>query len=82
MYQLTAMVRRLTRALFGHTSQVNVLGKQNKSQKTLLCEARDVSNAQANLSLPHSRAISVTSLGTCTVQFDPEHTAGVTKFTL
>ena len=51
------MMRRLTRALFGHTSQVNVLGKQNKSQKTLLCEARDVSNAQANLSLPHSHVL-------------------------
>ena len=37
--------------------QVNVLGKQNKSPKTLLCEARDVSNAQADLSLRHSHVL-------------------------
>ena len=39
--------------------QINILGKQNKSQKTLLhvCEAGDVSNAQAVLSLRHSHML-------------------------
>ena len=41
--------------------QINVSGKQNQSEKR--CEARDVSNAQADLSLPpFARAISVISL--------------------
>ena len=35
--------------------QVNVSGKQNQSQKR--CEARDVSNAQADLSLLHSHVL-------------------------
>ena len=46
-------MRRLTRVLFDHTfPQINVSDKQNQSQKR--CEARDVSNAQADLSLRHS----------------------------
>ena len=35
--------------------QINVSGKQNQPQKR--CEARDVSNAQANLSLLHSHVL-------------------------
>ena len=50
---LNATMRRLTRVLFDHTfPQINVSDKQNQSQKR--CEARDVSNAQADLSLRHS----------------------------
>ena len=48
--------------------QINISGKQNQSQKR--CEARDVSNAQTDVSLRHSHV------------HDPDHTACVTKFTL
>ena len=48
--------------------QMNISGKQNQSQKR--CEARDVSNAQTDVSLRHSHV------------HDPDHTACVTKFTL
>ena len=51
---LTAMIGRLTRLLFGHTFrklafQVNTINQIN--------EARDVSNAQADLSLRHSHVL-------------------------
>ena len=67
-------------------SQVSFL--DNKiNHKTLLCEARDASNAKADLSSPFARTISVISLGTCTCttqlqtsMFD--RTACVTKVTL
>ena len=44
--------------------QINALGKQNKShaqKKTLLhvCEAEDLSNAQADLNLRHSHMLKV-----------------------
>ena len=42
--------------------QVNILGKQSKSQKILLCGARDVPNAQADLSLGHSHVLQVSLL--------------------
>ena len=59
MYQ-TAMVRRLSLVL-PYFPQINVSGKQNQSQKHY--EARDVSNAQADLSLRHSHVLlSVISL--------------------
>ena len=48
--------------------QMSISGKQNQSQKR--CEARDVSNAQTDVSLRHSHV------------HDPDHTACVTKFTL
>ena len=48
--------------------QMSISGKQNHSQKR--CEARDVSNAQTDVSLRHSHV------------HDPDHTACVTKFTL
>ena len=47
---------------------MNISDKQNQSQKR--CEARDVSNAQTDVSLHHSHV------------HDPDHTACVTKFTL
>ena len=53
---LTAMMHRLTRVLFGHTfKKITVSGKPNQSQKC--CEVRDVSNAQADLSLRHSHVL-------------------------
>ena len=36
---------------------VNIVGIQNKSQKTLLCGAKAVSNAQADLSHHHSHVL-------------------------
>ena len=53
---LTAMMRRLTRVLFGHTfRKLTFSGKQNQSQKRF--EAKDVSNAQTDLSLRHSHVL-------------------------
>ena len=47
---------RVTRVLFGHTfHKLTFSGKQNQSQK--LCEAKDVSNAQTDLSLRHSQVL-------------------------
>ena len=51
------MMESLVKSYF---QQINVSGKQKQSQKR--CEARDVSNAQTDLSLPFARAISVISL--------------------
>ena len=58
---LIAMMRRLTRFLFGHTFR-KLTFKVNKSQKTLLCEARNVPNVQADLSLRHSHVLKVSLL--------------------
>ena len=53
---LTAMMRRLTRVLFGHTlRQLTFSGKQNQWQKSF--EAKDVSNAQTDLSLRHAHML-------------------------
>ena len=49
----TAMVRRLTRVLFGHTFR-KLTFQVNKIQLQKQCEAREVSNAQTDLSLRHS----------------------------
>ena len=62
------------RLVWSYFPKINVSGKQNQSQKR--CEARDVSNAQADLSLRHSHVLYMTA------QLDPDHTACVTKFTL
>ena len=43
--------------VWSYFPQVNILGKQNESQKTLLCVAKDVSNAQADHSLRHSHVL-------------------------
>ena len=43
--------------VWSYFPQVKVIGKQNKSQKTLLCEARAISNAQVALSLRHSHVL-------------------------
>ena len=64
---LNAMMRRQS-LFWSYFPQMNISGKQNQSQKR--CEARDVSNAQTNVSLRHSHV------------HDPDHTACVTKFTL
>ena len=48
--------------------QMSISGKQNQSQER--CEARNVSNAQTDVSLHHSHV------------HDPDHMACVTKFTL
>ena len=69
-------MRRLTGVLFGHTFH-----KLTLNHKTLRCEARDVSNAKADLTLGQSHV----SLGTCTAKLQTNmfsHTACVTKFTL
>ena len=55
---LTAMMRRLTRVLFCHsfrklTFQVNKINHKKR------CKARDVSNAQTELSLRHSHVLHV-----------------------
>ena len=50
---LTAMMRRLTRVLFRHTFR-KLTFQVNKIQLQKRCEARDVSNAQTDLSLRHS----------------------------
>ena len=49
----TAMMRRLTRVLFGHTFR-KLTFQVNKIQIQKRCEERDVSNAQTDLSLRHS----------------------------
>ena len=41
--------------VWSYFPQINVSGKQNQSQKR--CEARDVSNAQTELSLRHSHVL-------------------------
>ena len=64
---LTAMTRRLS-LFWSYFPQMNISGKQNQSQKR--CEARDVSNAQTDVSLRHSH------------MHDPDHAACVTKFIL
>ena len=56
---LTAMRRRLTRVLFGHIFrklmfQVN---KNNYKKRGMYYEARDVANAQTDLSLCHSHVL-------------------------
>ena len=53
---LTAMMRRLTSVLFGHTFrkltfQVNKINHKNR------CETKDISNAQTDLSLRHSHVL-------------------------
>ena len=52
---LTAMMRRLTSLVWSYFPQIKVSGKKNQSQKR--CEARDVSNAQTDLSLRHSHVL-------------------------
>ena len=52
---LTAMMRRLTSLFLSYVLQINVSCKQNQSQKR--CEARDISNAQTDLSLRHTHVL-------------------------
>ena len=52
----TAMMRRLTRVLFGHTFR-KLTFQVNRIQLQKRCEARDVSNAQTILSLRHSHVL-------------------------
>ena len=55
---LAAMMRRPIRVLFGHTFCKSTFGVNKiNHKKTLLYEARDVSNAQVNLSLRHSHVL-------------------------
>ena len=56
--------------------QINVSGKQNQSQKR--CKAKNVSNAQTELSLRHSHVLHV-HIQPNSIQ---GHTSCVTKFTL
>ena len=57
------MMRRLTRVLFGHTFRKLTLQVNKITESQRRCEARDVSNAQTDLSLrPIARVISVISL--------------------
>ena len=53
---LTAVMRRLTRVLFGQTFR-KLLFQVNKINLKKRCEAREVSNAQADLSLRHSHML-------------------------
>ena len=49
-------MRRLTRVLFGHTFR-KLTFQVNKIQLQKRCEARDVSNAQTDLSVRHSHVL-------------------------
>ena len=53
---LTAMMRRLTTVFFGHTFR-KLTFQVNKINHKKRWEARDVSNAQADLSLRHSHVL-------------------------
>ena len=61
LYKCTILTAQTYQSLvWSNFPQVNVKGKQNKSQKkTLLCEAMNVSNAHADLSLHHSHVLQV-----------------------
>ena len=60
LYKCTILTAQTYQSLvWSNFPQVNVKGKQNKSQKTLLCKAMNVSNAHADLSLHHSHVLQV-----------------------
>ena len=60
LYKGTILTAQTYQSLvWSNFPQVNVKGKQNKSQKTLLSEAMNVSNAHADLSLHHSHVLQV-----------------------
>ena len=64
MYHTNCDDAQTDQSLFwSYFPQMNISGKQNQSQKR--CEARDVSNAQTDVSLRHSHV------------HDPDHTACV-----
>ena len=68
------------RPVWSYFPLIKISSKQSQSQKRY--EARDVLNAQTDLSLRHSQWYKCHFSCTCTAQLDPDHTACVTKFTL
>ena len=63
MYHTNCNDAQTDQSLFwSYFPQVNIVGKQNKSQKTLLCGTKAVSIAQADLSHRHSHVLYVSFL--------------------